>query len=650
MSSELYTYQALDPQSNGVRLLQLLPSESCGLLRCTIRHVSLDNSPSYEAISYTWGIEEANHPIYIDSKLFRIRANLMSALQQFRSKQKARTLWVDAICINQADPEERSQQVQLMRRIYEQASQVLVWLGVGSGEERIMRYIGPFAYFYLLRSLIKAQFKGVWQPKYIVLAQLLSNPWFSRVWVVQEIAANKRALLCCGPFSMEWPKFIEGLEFVIEVLGLGAIGITRDPADMKAKDKATAENIFKTTASIISTASKALSMEEFRVSKSNGYYVRLEDTIEHMRGLSTTEPRDRIYAALGIAPLSDKSLIPNYTIKDEVVYIQTARSIIEESRSLNILRYCQPNSNPSLPSWVPDWSQPRTATLLSSSGIYQRDESYKASKESLASFKLESNSMNLFAQGVFVDTVNHVYSKCGEREINWQRAALNCIIGPFVEEPNNRIVPDNLSMYPEENLMRKGRYRTGGSVGDAFGTTLLAGRFAHLSFKAEDNPHITIPASEGFLAAEAVHMVHRGDISFKNVKINLLDLFSKIRKQIPLYKIAGLANVLVVYDHIAHTAAGKCFIVSQNKFMGLGTPYAQEGDAIVVLKGMEVPLIIRKAKDKDHYTVIGEACTCLEPALLNTGYRLTHNLFSRHSRNNGRWRGFCRSKCRYSHI
>lgn len=642
MSLELYTYQPLDLQQNEVRLLQLLPSASPGLLRCKMQHVGLDNGPSYEAISYAWGADGASHPIYIDNKLFLIRTNLMSALQQFRSKWKARTLWVDAICINQADPKERAQQVQIMRRVYEQASQVLVWLGVGAGEGRMMRYLGPFAYIYLLRSIIKDKVQGVWQPEYIGLTRLLSLPWFLRVWVVQEIVANKRALLCCGPFDMEWPKFIEGLGFVMKVLSVGILSTAANRAYVNPKDKAFAENLLKTANSLRSAASKALTMEHFRVSKLIGHHIRLEDTIEYMRELKTTESRDRIYAALGIAPLSDKSLIPDYTTKDEVVYIQTARSVIEESRNLNILRYCQPNHNPSLPSWVPDWSQPRIATLLPSSGIDRQVQPYKASKESLSSFTVESSSTKLFVQGAFVDTVKIVYLECGEREINWQRAALDCITGPFVEDPDFRVVPDNLSLYPEENSMRKGKYRTGGSVGDAFGMTLLAGRFFSNHLQEKENPQITMPFSEGFLAAEAVHMVQRGDPSLDIVERNPLELLSGIRKLSSTFLVRYLASLLASYEHIAERTLGKCFVVSQNKYMGLGTPYTQEGDTIVVLKGMEVPLTLRKAKDEDYYTVIGEACTYLKPSFSNTECRLTCKLLFRHSRDNGKWRGFRR--------
>ena len=91
--------------------------------------MSLDSSPTYEALSFTWGFAEHKQPIILDGANTEISQNLSVALQYLRNPREARTLWVDAICIDQDDPYQKSYQVRLMGEIYRRASRVLIWLG-----------------------------------------------------------------------------------------------------------------------------------------------------------------------------------------------------------------------------------------------------------------------------------------------------------------------------------------------------------------------------------------------------------------------------------------------------------------------------------------------------------------------------------------
>jgi hypothetical protein len=87
----------------------------------------------YEALSYVWGSQEDTVVIKIDEQSFRVTRNLYSALVHLRDRSVQRVLWVDAICINQMDSAERSQQVMLMGTLYRSANQVNIWLGPKDG-------------------------------------------------------------------------------------------------------------------------------------------------------------------------------------------------------------------------------------------------------------------------------------------------------------------------------------------------------------------------------------------------------------------------------------------------------------------------------------------------------------------------------------
>ena len=115
-----YEYQDVS-ENNEIRLLALLPGRFNDPIRCTLSHVSLDDEPVYEALSYTWGAATRSHTLICDGKLLPVTSNLFEGLRRLRRIRAVRVVWADAVCINQADVGERNQQVLLMSKIYRQA-------------------------------------------------------------------------------------------------------------------------------------------------------------------------------------------------------------------------------------------------------------------------------------------------------------------------------------------------------------------------------------------------------------------------------------------------------------------------------------------------------------------------------------------------
>jgi hypothetical protein len=118
-------------------LLELQPGQDGDLVKCNLRYARLQKFVLYEALSYTWGDPKIVHYIQLDEHQFGITSNLMSALLPLRLRDKLRLLWINAVCINQLDNDEETRQVMLMRKIYEHALRVLVWLGEGSEESSL---------------------------------------------------------------------------------------------------------------------------------------------------------------------------------------------------------------------------------------------------------------------------------------------------------------------------------------------------------------------------------------------------------------------------------------------------------------------------------------------------------------------------------
>jgi Heterokaryon incompatibility protein (HET) len=132
--SSPYQYSPLDSPDH-IRLLHVKPGTEDEPVACEVRHVTLTDSPVYKALSYTWDIDEPtgeplqSHLIACGEFQIFVAPNLFSTIRRFRILEGDLVLWVDAVCINQADNQERGHQVGIMHSIYATCTRVLVWLG-----------------------------------------------------------------------------------------------------------------------------------------------------------------------------------------------------------------------------------------------------------------------------------------------------------------------------------------------------------------------------------------------------------------------------------------------------------------------------------------------------------------------------------------
>lgn len=138
-----FRHQPLDDTKNEIRILTVLSRDFARNLKrddqilCTLQHVSLDSSPEYNALSYTWGEQVDYNVVWVNDQVLSVPKNLFTALQRVQHQSLNCPLWVDALCINQRDEVEKSQQVQRMFQIYKSASWVMVWLGPAADESDI---------------------------------------------------------------------------------------------------------------------------------------------------------------------------------------------------------------------------------------------------------------------------------------------------------------------------------------------------------------------------------------------------------------------------------------------------------------------------------------------------------------------------------
>jgi hypothetical protein len=125
-----FVYSPLDVEKDCTRLVAVEPSANVTApLRCRLTHVNFSDRPRYEALSYMWGDESKRKLIFIDDKRLYVGKNLFDAIHFLRRCKSEGLFWIDAICINQNDVQEKNRQIRIMPHIYFRATTVLVWLG-----------------------------------------------------------------------------------------------------------------------------------------------------------------------------------------------------------------------------------------------------------------------------------------------------------------------------------------------------------------------------------------------------------------------------------------------------------------------------------------------------------------------------------------
>lgn len=203
-SSSAETIYSPLADSDEIRLLCLQPRTADGPIKCTLKHIKLSSKTRYEALSYMWG-PRVFRTIEVDGKLCKVRINLWQALFRLRFENRSRILWIDALCINQADVNERNHQVTQMDKIYRNASTVVAWLGEPDSassvaikmlfEAGLGRASGA-AYFILFRDYPINTLDAVH-------AIFLQEYW-SRLWIVQEVTLAWEVILQWGTEIIAW--------------------------------------------------------------------------------------------------------------------------------------------------------------------------------------------------------------------------------------------------------------------------------------------------------------------------------------------------------------------------------------------------------------------------------------------------------------
>lgn len=209
-----YKYQPL-PSNQYIRLVHILfgPKSSEVMVRFTT--TKLADAPDFETLSYVWG-PKRHVRICCQGTSLVIRENLHSALCNLRLTDKDRTFWIDSLCINQEDLDERAQQVALMRSIYTSSRKTTIWLGetaiLSDATVALLEKLSEASKLTESTGVILNQDQSVWEE----LGNLYANFWFHRVWIIQGVVVAKSVVVWLRNELWEWNDFAATSQFALD--------------------------------------------------------------------------------------------------------------------------------------------------------------------------------------------------------------------------------------------------------------------------------------------------------------------------------------------------------------------------------------------------------------------------------------------------
>lgn len=328
----------------GIRLLRIHPGAFAEDIRIDLHPVELDpKTPiEYEALSYTWGTTKSAILYLGESKnTLQVTDNLALALRHLRYPTEWRTMWIDAVCIDQNNLDERSDQVAIMAEIYQLAKGVIVWLGPQGNYSNyaldILRDLAPKVEWdsnggvNMDRSEWET-WRGLRQYEHLMLLNLFNRPWFDRLWIRQEIFFSEaKARVQVGHATILWEDLSKAILFL-----WGKIVLHED-------------------------LNRRLTSLNELLSNSNASLQFLRRTFGNAL---CSDPRDRLYAIMNMLPDEHRGFIgaPDYNLpaleiwkKTTLAYIRHYQDVGPHAMSLTILDECFGREPFDSPSWIPKW-------------------------------------------------------------------------------------------------------------------------------------------------------------------------------------------------------------------------------------------------------------------------------------------------------
>ncbi|KAE8444133.1 hypothetical protein EG329_000821 [Mollisiaceae sp. DMI_Dod_QoI] len=424
---DAYQYSEILDRS-AIRLILLQPSPDleaeirCSLIEVSLAELEEDITEHYVALSYVWGDQSQRRSAWVDERRLDITASLDCAVRHIRRPNKVLKIWADGICINQNDIEERNQQVQLMGSVYTLAQHTIIFLGPSDVEsEFLMQCMASQKYQKYRNSEPTSSIQEATLPDDLhnrVEKSLLAHPWFTRVWVLQELVLSKEPWIQKGGIRLKWDQFckyaLPPMDIPVQDSRTVAISGMNAIRKMHLKNILSGD-LFDDNISVMLPGDGELPGDgdvEKIISRDI-----LRRTLLERRGAGVSDPRDMIYGHLGFLEVGkDPPIEVSYGKSVCDVFKTITRYFIEKERSLDILKYIdhdEPyNRQYGLPSWVLDWTVRRSLSphrLRAAHSAYWVDPIFPSD---MPHVMIVQGILNGRIQHIISDSSDNVHTSC----------------------------------------------------------------------------------------------------------------------------------------------------------------------------------------------------------------------------------------------
>jgi hypothetical protein len=657
------TYETL-PTPRSIRLLKLprkakfstLPTSDISV---TIHTYPLEDAPPFNALSYTWGKpyrdpfgDDPESPpefvqiIKCNGIKIKVTQNLFDALISFKQLKLAGFLWVDAVCINQADLNERSSQVLLMGEVYSQAENVLVWLGHHA--EGIEEFSWATTDFLdLVQSpddptFVRSPFTGsslsdesLWEEHGLenttaklikVYKFYISCRWFSRMWVFQEVILAKNVRFFCGRTELSFQRTM------VFAMLMRSVGWLAGLVCMANINGGNAREWFREIIIVYLLTQGDLDLASgipglWNEGTIDGPIPALHGLLFLCRIYSCFDPRDKIYALLGFIshrlsgrPISIVNYVrPDYKTEANILFTNVMTLFLSNSNTLDLIgdtRRSISNSHPyGLPSWVIDFSsseQASSATLLSK----PVDAALCNLSDTPPKFRVQGSILH--CSGAVFDEINIIqHNSLGDslRIAMDGRPLLRFfqfyLKVPYIVCGMPRLLLLCRTMILGQSYILDEAFKVSESLtfeADAY----MKFYMGLLLFNSEEDANLKTECSKvlaGFLDSESAaerdilqYFIERGFYAGQGSSSQ-----QRVSQEELTKELSSLESACSVYGILmTQTIVRRRLYTTKHGLLGMGLDIIQEGDQVWLLCDARVPMVLRPTAVPDEFTVVGE--------------------------------------------
>jgi hypothetical protein len=614
-----YQYTRMQSERH-IRLLTV--HKDCkGHLIGKLVHKPLDDVPKFTAISYTWGNKNRTHRLAIGGRELRISKNAHEVLDYYASCRKRRLLWIDTVCVDQSDRDgDKGQQVRLMREIYNKAARVIIWLGsrpkVGT-MQNLVNYLSP--------RTSRTDYVSNQTPKHHKIPhELLRHPYWSRVWVVQEIVAAREAVIFFNGQFYGWKKFIRAS---------CSLHTRQERTSLRKIVQLEGLNIPHSTG--LEKVSQIDRMRRHYGKTNHEEETFLPTILMKFFSSQATKKLDRIFAFLGISSAAeDGALKPDYSKSETEVFTEVARhSLRTQLPKLRFMYFSAAglanNINMNWPSWVPDLTGLSTRLPFPLWDFGQ----YKAGGKTYSDIDfLPSDQIGV--EGMFIDKIRAV--SCMKSKLDFNIYAQLRKKGTLTDDAIIlNFCESELRRYKEFwKIVSEGKglkYEEGETVYERTGETLEQAFLRTLLCDASLNPFGSetctreyseqwlelINAEDGRLEIRNNRLTRISNTVRFNPLAYLLSILSNHGGQRHLprqkeidYSPRDLSDQTQLPLRMALSSFGRQFAVTRKGYMALVVPGVEVDDDVCVFSGAVTPHALRRDngdKPGEKYRLVGDS-------------------------------------------